>query len=457
MTRLTAAAVHRLGSRPLSPRAALEAAVGLGALAGWWLRPEVRTAAAGLQPAWAAHLTQPPRLTATLGGCPIALVNRGPLALPLLRPAFLLPVRWRQHPPHDPALPQMLRGLADRVVRQLSEAAGPGLRRWGLSLDLGPGGEEVDLSDLEMSFESAWAPLAGGLLLAEKGIASDPGTWATGAWDAGGGVGPVEGLGAKLSLAAEYGVRHFFLPLAQRAEAEAWLADTPGSGVRLGWLVPSPDPQPEALLRPYLARLGWPPGRDEPFEARRRYYALQPRGRPAAEHYYRECLLPEIAARLRAQAGASWPGWRPELLVTVLSPSAALVRLMAEALRVPEVMLLVEGGQEAALPVAADAVRDELGRAGARCVVARFDEASIQDMEDRFSCLIQEAAGGRAAESLAIDLTPGKKPMTVALARAAPGGSWLLYCRHSYLADGRPAPGTEALERWPAAPHPASH
>jgi hypothetical protein len=129
-----------------------------------------------------------------------------------------------------------------------------------------------------------------GLLLGGQGILSDPAVWATGTWDRYSGVGPVEGLAAKIELAREYEARYFFLP-------------RDGSPLEI-----------EAGLRPHVQ----------------------------------------------------------------------------------------------AFTVSVD------------------------------------------PKNVVLDMTPGKKPMTLALERLAPPDSWLVYWRHEQLADRRPDPGHEDIERWPA-------
>jgi hypothetical protein len=449
MSHIDADLIRRLCSRPVRPGAALEAAVRLGPLASWWLRTEVLEQAARLQPAFAACWT-PPRLTPVLGGCPVAVVLARPREYPLLRPAFLFPLRWLRDREDDPLLPRALHELARQVAAALSGEPRVGTA-WGLQPHFGPGSEALDLRELDFTFASGWAPLAGGLLLAADGLLPDPHTWASGAWDPYTGVAAVEGLAAKLQLAREHRARSFFLPLGQRSEAQGWTDAAAGAPLELGWLYPSERPSPRQVLRAYLAGLGLPPGREEPFEDRCRYHALQPRDHPATERYYAEALLPDVAAGLRRQVESDWPGWRPACLVTVLSASRALVRLAAEALAVREVVLLhTEDDPSEHILAARDEVCADLQARGTSCRPVAFREEGLAAMIQALRAQLTAALGAVSPEEVVFDMTPGKKNMTLALSRAAPQGSWLIYCRHEQLPDGRPRPGSERIERWSA-------
>jgi hypothetical protein len=441
---------ERLCSLPCSPRSALEAAVGLGCLAAWWLRPEVLRAAARLQPEWASCWTTP-EVPAELGRCHVVLVNREPERLRLLRPAFLFPVCWRAGGGHAAGLPAALRRLADQVVKARPpqpEGASP----WGLHPAFGSGQEDLDLSALEMGFDSAWAPLAAGLLLADQGITTCRDVWATGTWDRYSGVGQVEGLAAKLDLAREHEARYFFLPLPQRHEAEEWVQKNAATSPRLGFLQPDErGRQREVVLRPLLTELGMPPDMREPLPTRARYFALLPATHPRAYPYYRESILPEVVERLRRLREERWPDWRPSHLVTILSTSEELVPLAAGALAVRHVLICyTPDGEKGRLSIAAGRLRGDLAARGIACTLAPFRDGSPLEIEAALRPHVQAFTAGAGPNDVVLDMTPGKKPMTLALERLAPAGSWLVYWRHAQLGDRRPDPGHEDIERWPA-------
>src|SRR5260370_42471826 len=76
-----------------------------GPVARWWLRPEVLQRAADHQPAFRSSTVRP-ALPNSLGSCWIIFARMK--NLPLLRPAFLLPLRWQADTEHDRGLPPPL-------------------------------------------------------------------------------------------------------------------------------------------------------------------------------------------------------------------------------------------------------------------------------------------------------------------------------------------------------------
>src|SRR5205823_6330184 len=155
--RLDRPALERLcGTAPeaTAPARAARAVQALGWLAPWWLPPEVLRQAAGHQPAYRRYTHRPP-LPSDPGGCWLLFVR--PHTLPLLRPAFVLPLCWHRGAEDDPHLPGPLQTLARQVHGQ---AAGADGERWGLRLALPEGEEPRDLSGLddgEVGPESGWA------------------------------------------------------------------------------------------------------------------------------------------------------------------------------------------------------------------------------------------------------------------------------------------------------------
>jgi hypothetical protein len=450
MPALDTSRFEQLCSLPCRPRSALEAAVGLGCLAAWWLRPEVLQAAVRLQPEWASSWARPNR-PSELGRCFLLLVNRDPERLRLLRPAFLFPVRWLAGAGHAPGLPAGLRRLADQVVKDRPHDPG-GKVAWDLHLAFGAGQEDLNLSGLDMSFDSAWAPLAAGLLLAGQGIATSCDVWATGTWDRYSGVGLVEGLAAKLDLAREYRSGHFFLPLPQRHEAEEWVQkNAAAAGPQLGFLRPDERGRQREVLRPLLTELGMPPDEHAPLATRGRYFALLPGDHPRAYPYYRETILPEVVVRLRRLREERWPDWRPSHLVTILSTSEELVPLAARALAVSHVLVCyTPDGEKGRLSTAAGRIRADLEARGVACTLTPFRDGSPLEIETSLRPHVQAFTADIDPKNAVLDMTPGKKPMTLALERLAPPDSWLVYWKHEQLGDRRPDPGHEDIERWPA-------
>lgn len=117
----------------LTPLRAYEVAARLKNLAVWWLRPEVleRAAAHARQLGFdtvAQRWGRVPQLPTDPGAGWIAVVNKYPQQLGLLRPAYALPLRWVRGGGHDPRLPAGVLALADAVrteLERLDEVSGP--------------------------------------------------------------------------------------------------------------------------------------------------------------------------------------------------------------------------------------------------------------------------------------------------------------------------------------------
>jgi hypothetical protein len=421
----------------LTPGHAVELVAALGGLARWWLCDAALARAAEEYPQLAPRLEDGPCLPTAPGSCWVVYANQDPSAWPLLRPAFLLPLRWSEGQPHSSQLPRPLADLAGRVARSL------GLPTWGLHLSEQDGIDRLDLVGVAFDSESGWAPLAGGLILAGEGARPRPEVWATGRWDRWGGVAAVGGLEAKLRLAAAWGVREFFVPAEQAGAAAQVLG---GQACRVSPLA-SGLRSPREALRDYLASLDAPPDEAAPLAARRDYYLRQPPHLPRTQGYYATHLLPEVAGRLRAQARA-WAAWSPTHLVTVVSGSPELVLLGARAVGARRCLLL----HTAEFAAEAERLAALLGGGGVEAVPGLFadDDGMLPTMRG----LVGAFAAGVADGDLVFDLTPGTKLMTLTLERVARQDrprSWLVYVRHDFdKARRKNVPGTERLERWPA-------
>ena len=180
----------------LSVRGAAEAAHRLGELAFYVLRPEVLARAAQHPDPRVKRLaeTDPSPKHHRPGACWAIFVNPHPDQWRLLRPAFLLPFQWRRTESpsaakrHSAYLPETMRQLADSIVNQLAKGAetnkiGSIDQHWSLHWPEGveTKGAEM-LAHLPLKPDSAWAALAGGLIVAAFGGKPDPKILATGAY-----------------------------------------------------------------------------------------------------------------------------------------------------------------------------------------------------------------------------------------------------------------------------------
>jgi hypothetical protein len=421
-------------------RKAIEAVRRLGGLAPWWLRPAVLACAARRSEALRGQ-AQRPALPASLAACWIALELKHQVGL--LRPAVLLPLRWQTQTSHSDRLPQALRHLADMVVEQF-DAAG-----WGLHLH-----DEADLkcgdlgrlSPREVTGDSGWASLAGGLVLARQGRLPRTDVWASAAWHPKFGIGPVEGLPAKLELAREWDVKRIFVPAENERDALEALAGR--NGIKVEVLRPTEKPDPLRLLRGYLAGLGAEPGPDEPLATRMQHYEniLTPRD---ADDYYRRCLLHDAAQRCAGHLRQDEPSWQPTHVVTVVSPITAIVALGPLVIGAKRCLLLHEVDAEEQVPQeihdSLTRVRTHLAEQGVECVLAPLlvgeRETERRQIEKHLLAFCKDVP----ADKVVFDLTPGYKSLSLALAELAASGSWFIYCRNRHK-HNRPEP--ERYDRW---------
>jgi hypothetical protein len=427
----------------LSASAAAGLVEAFGWLAPWMLAPTLVGHAATHRPAYRRY-TGRPSLPSEPGGCWVLFVR--PPSLPALRPAFALPLQWKEGVEHDPHLPAPLRHLADQVRTQLFSKEGD---RWRLGL-LQPAGEDfLDLSGLDssaMGVSSGWAALVGGLLLARDGWVPNPQVWASAAWHDEYGIGPVEGLGAKLDLAAEWEARQVFVPAQNQPEVSEWRSG--GRKLSVELLAPvNRSSQPARLLEPYLDRLRTEPLPTESFERRRKWYVGAGRGR--ANEFYWTHLLEDVVARCRARVRESRPECRPTHLVTVVGYQAPIVALAPRALEASHCLLLYEDPPDEAIKKCLGKVVEFLGQHGVEPEPVGVPLGRRAEELERIRVELGRFGAGVAAERLAFDLTPGYKFLSLELEELAPVGSWLLYCRHKQLPpDNRPDPGTEVYDCW---------
>jgi len=435
----------------LQPFDASQLCLDFGGLARWCLRPEVLALARAddsvpdvIRGTWQAPTSVP----AAHGACWVVFGTDLPDEVPLMRPAFVLPLRWvlgaaegaspsadagnaeqeagegSRHDDHE-TLPHGLTTVRDRVLEGLGGSPQAVGKRWTLEVagELGT----PDLRRFDLACESGWAALAAGLLVAAEGGVPDGCVFATGCWSPGAGIRPVgeDHLAAKLAVASELGATHFFVPDSQASRARALVAERCGGGLEIAALYES-TPEPRRALRDYVRYFDLPPDRGASRDSRRRYY-LRQGDETWAREYYRQNLLPEIIEHCRSQLHAA--GWtdRPTHLVTIASDNSELVPLGIEVLR-PVRCLVVYTEDYAA--------RTALTRGMARSntVGCEVHEAGFTDLEalrEGMSEVIEKFLTGSDAERVVFDLTPGPKDVSFSwmLDVAAPENR-LFYLRH---------------------------
>lgn len=424
----------------LKPRQACELLDGFGPLAGWWLQPEVLDLACNHQPAYRPCLK--PSLPTSPGSCWVLFRRQG--NRPLLRPAFLLPLRWIPGTEHEDVLPLPLRDLAKQVAEQAKQELIEG--DWRLAL---PEGWPVDLGAVDeklASFESGWASLFGGLFLAARNRCAQPTVWISASWHPEFGIGDVGGLEEKLDLALDFGVEEFFLPAPNYLKGLEWKKSR-GSDIDLKPLSQvTKNPSPRALLGEYLARFGLPPAKEDAVERKKEYY-LDENPKSEADNFYWNCLFDDVVRNCAESLRSDHPDCRPTHLVTVVSASPSAVALAPAALKVRRCLLLHD--KTAKMEGLAAKIADRL--TGIDCEPIGIDLGQRESERNQLQAVLAEFFRDVTATNIAFDLTPGFKSLSLALQESAPRGSWLLYCRHNQVSpDYRVEFGTERYDCWQA-------
>jgi hypothetical protein len=403
------------------PVAALARVRAMGELARWWLDPAVLALAAQADRNLAAW-TQPHAPRAAVGMCVVVFVNEAPGERPLLRPAVLLPLRWERGREHSARLPVHLAEVARKVVATIEGEGVPGIRNegWGLHLALP---DDPDLSGIRMpSSGSSWVSLAGGLIVAAEGEPPDLSVWATGEWDPVGGVfAPLDGLQGKLALATEYRTSRVFVPPALVTQAREIAGST-------GPEIAALDDRSRHLhkaIEPFVVALLQKPARTDPIPKRARHFVRLSRiDRDRARAYYVDDLLSDIASECATRLAARWRD-RPSHLVTIASDNWEQVPQTALVVRPRYCLVLYTPGKEEQLQQALKATRRFLPQCDLR--ERRFTLGD--DLFAQLASCVQGFGEGEAGR-LALDLTPGNKEMSLALAFAARPGNQLIYVRH---------------------------
>ncbi len=437
----------------VAPARAYEVAESLKNLSVWWLRPEVLQKAANHARAIGLHnLAQrwerEPQLPQEQGACWIALVNKAPQDIGLLRPAYVLPLGWARLPAHDARLPSGLLRLADEVREELEnlDEVSPDWTLHAAPKSLLRG---LDLSSLDGSWDSAFAPLAAGLLLAAWEGMPDPTLWASGAWQRHQGIRPVEGLEEKLALAADFKAKQFFVPEEQSKALDNWAKE------RKLQVEISPLHQNETDLRnktdlrkalgQYFESLELPIGKGPHLQKQRADHFLRIRNKDRANKFYKQHILPEVIERIHKQlASQQLLGKR---VITIVSDSFDTIKQVATAMRAKACLLLHDKDMEDK----AKKQKQELEGNLKNCdVVTHLIEGNEhEDLRRAFLNAVNQFASDQRPEELVFDLTSGMRIMNLALYDSVPQNSYLI-CIQTQFDRGsrRPRPYTEYVHVW---------
>ena len=439
---------------------ALKLARELGPLASWLLKPEVlekarlELAAYGW-PTEEISQYRKPYLPDGPGACWVVAVRKD-TCYPALRDSIVLPLRWQEGlSEKPPILPEGLQEVADEVVRELKASrAIAESDQW----ELHPASDNLfdpGLPFLKGDYSSAWAPLAGALILAANKGKPDHKVWATGAWDRQAGVIRVEGIREKLAVAKEFHASQFFVPASCSDEACQWVREN-------NWPIEiktfeRSTPRPHEALRPYKLQLRVPASKSDPPEERAATY-LDISSDHERRKYYLDCILEDLANELRNQFSKEPEKLQCRYFITIVSDSPELIYLMHFVFRPRKSLILYtqesqsNRRNESYPKLAAEVeewlkspeVQKQLGSSEPR--VEAFPDGDLEELVRRFRSLVDELLQGDDPRSLVIDVTPGKKIMSIAWTLAAPKGARLVYVDSKFAPAARkPQPFTERL------------
>ena len=354
-----------------------------------------------------------PRLSDQVGAVHLLLVLDRPSGTEeVLAPGIVLPCRWVRGGGGRAGLPPELACLAAHVA----ECAGIE----GFTLEIDPRLGSVDLSALPMRVESCFAPLFASLVIANQGGQPAPSVFATGRELDGGGIGAVEGVGAKISAVASLGIEGavVFVPAANLPEAQEAVA---AQGFHLGvQAFPVTEPTHLRTIAGLLAALDLPPsGAGADLDARLAWSNRDHRlHAPERDTYYLDHLVRGLAERL-ADDPALGGGVVSSLAVAV-SHNWPLVVLLVLVFRPARVLLLCSPEtQEHRAEIEAQ-VRDQ----------DVFFESVQIDPEDPATALGQTEVwlGGAPDRRRVVEITGGTKLMSTVLVVAAQRtGAEILY------------------------------
>lgn len=419
----------------------------LGPLAPLWMTPAALRVARMEQAPW--------RLPATVrpGAFHALIVSRG--LFPVLRPAFVLPLRWGRDREHSRRLPAGLAEHADAVLaahRADAERGSPG--QWGLSLDF-QSTPEFDLSGLEIDGPSAMAAMFAALDLAVADIGAIGNVLASMScvgdrWSR------VEGVEAKLDAALSAGAERVFLSDGNKKDGEAWEASRGRSGF-VGYV------RAEASLREsltqFLKELEAPPPPTAPLDDHADYYERAMTGRPrgnARRDYYLRTLVEPLARKCGDDPGVRGIRRPVRCLIGCIAPGMPpTVSLVARLLQ-PEIVRLVhsplEDEKDGQLEGDVKAILEHIrGEAGVRSVEPLpLDIVKLPLHELAAEIVRQFAAlridGDDAEGSVVVDITNGPKRLPLAILEAALPGVACVFVDSKPTRSGPHRIGSERIE-----------
>ncbi len=285
-----------------------------------------------------------------------------------------IPLIWRNGDRDQDGLPDGLLGLAENIRAALAQRNKaepsvvpnvPGLwldtprpeddlvaLRKYLQCVTGDGENKQELRDgcwpAAVSCDSAFAPLAAALWLLQHGGTPRAEVWATGAWDRDNGIVEVDGIAEKLGRVAEVATalgskQIVFVP--KECEAKASAAANGAAKIEVQALKAAPHDAQRSegdlvleALRPLLMAMHCEPGTGAPAEEKFKHFRMLVEMGARHDDYYSREVIPAEAARLRGELkgrGFDWlVMWKDrnnlplgELLEAIVRPQKGCIPL----------------------------------------------------------------------------------------------------------------------------------
>lgn len=417
----------------------------LRSLASWWLKPEVlQLARKQSSSCTTTNDGNVPKLPSKLGSCWV--IFAAPNKWPLLRSAMLLPLQWKQGQENDPNLPKSLSKLADLVVEQCQSELDD--QHWGLQLHQSLADSKLNLSELdqELTSDSGYGSLVGGLILAKDGILPDPSIWATVAFDATVGIAPVNHLKEKIDLALEWKAHEIFVSTENYRNAIE-IVESQSSNLQIQQCIPQRNSNASRLLQDYLAALGVQPKQEHDFKIREAYYMRMTAN--VDDYEFTHLLQDNIYNAVENLS------YHPELedithLITTVGLNKCSTAFGIGVIKPKHCLLLYDSSDnEGKIQQHLNDLLKMAEQDGVQAQTASFNAKNdFLKMKDELAQIIFPFHHDIPKQNVAFDLTPGFKHIAMAFREIAPPGAMFCYTQHKPLGQNRFKPLSQRLEVW---------
>lgn len=381
----------------------------------------------------------------------LVAVREGDARFPVLRPAFVLPLAWRQDTEHSRRLPASLHTEAERVLQAYAETScGDVGGRWGLHLSI-PECEDFDMSGIDIDAPSGFAAMLAAVDQARLGVAG-VGTVLASVACLDGAVAPVECVAAKLEAAFDAGAKTVFLCDGNRDTGAEWERLSGRAGF-VSYL--SPSAAIGVSLAPFMRAVRAAPAADASIAEHRDYVEGSLCGERQGEAR-RDYYLARLAKRLATDHVSRFPsGPRPgqrRCLVGVVSPRQAPTLGFLAHVFSPEAVLLIYEQEQAAADVAA--LRQHLVKVAGISDVEEWSadlagaplDVMRRALRERIEAFCREDRGAADGSQLVCDLTAGLKRLSFALLDLAPPQALCVHVDAERSVNGLHRIGTEHIQ-----------